>query len=110
MSKNIICMLHIISLCAQVSQNVKYWYEKCDVLVPIFTRCKELVPIFHSVKFAKCEICGSTGLQCHLSPAQGHRLQVNISLLMFYGEMTKLFNYHKIGSFITPDRRQSKTL
>ena len=36
MSKNIICMLHIISLCAQISQNVKYWYEKCDVLVPIF--------------------------------------------------------------------------
>ena len=29
---------------------------------------------------------------------------------MFYGETTKLFNYHKIGSFITPDRRQSKTL
>ena len=68
MSKYIICMLHIISLCAQISQNVKYWYEKCDVLVPFFTRCKELVPIFHSVKFAKCEICGSTGLQCHLSP------------------------------------------
>ena len=43
-------------------------------------------------------------------PAQGHRLQVNISSLMFYGETTKLFNYHKIGSFITPDRRQSKTL
>ena len=36
MSKNIICMLHIISLCAQISQNVKYWYEKCDVLVPTF--------------------------------------------------------------------------
>ena len=31
-------------------------------------------------------------------PAQGHRLQVNISSLMFYGETTKLFNYHKIGS------------
>ena len=36
MSKYIICMLHIISLCAQISQNVKYRYEKCDVLVPIF--------------------------------------------------------------------------
>ena len=43
-------------------------------------------------------------------PAQGHRLQVNISSLKFYGEMTKLFNYNKLGSFITPDRRQSKTL
>ena len=49
------------SLCAQISQNVTYWYQ-------FFTRCKELVPIFHSVKFVKCEICGSTGLQCHLSP------------------------------------------
>ena len=41
-------------------KNVTYWYQ-------FFTRCKELVPIFHSVKFAKCENCGSTGLQCHLS-------------------------------------------
>ena len=56
------CMLHIISLRAQISQNVKYWYEICDVLVPIFMRGEELVPIFHSVKFAKCEICGSTKL------------------------------------------------
>ena len=33
-------------------------------------------------------------------PAQGHRLQVSISSLMFYGETTKLFNYplsHRIG-------------
>ena len=29
-------------------KNVTYWYQ-------FFTRCKELVPIFHSVKFAKCE-------------------------------------------------------
>ena len=34
--KILYCMLHIISLCAQISQNVKYWYEKCDILVPIF--------------------------------------------------------------------------
>ena len=34
---------------------VKYWYQ-------FFMRCEELVPIFHSVKFAKCEICGSTKL------------------------------------------------
>ena len=29
-------MLHIISLGALFSQNVKYWYEICDVLVSIF--------------------------------------------------------------------------
>ena len=33
---------HVLSLRAQISQNVKYWYEICDILVPIF----------HSVKFA----------------------------------------------------------
>ena len=53
------CMLHIILLHAHFSQNVKYWYEVRDVLVPIFTRCEELIPIFHGVKFANCEICGS---------------------------------------------------
>ena len=30
------CMRHIISLRAQISQNVKYWYEICDLLVPLF--------------------------------------------------------------------------
>ena len=54
------CLLHIISLRAHFAQNVKYRYEIRDVLVPIFTRCEELEPIFHVVKFAKCEICGST--------------------------------------------------
>ena len=44
------CMLHIISLRAQISQNVKYWYDICE----------KLVPIFHNVKFAKCGISGST--------------------------------------------------
>ena len=34
---------------------VTYWYQ-------FFTRCEELVPIFHSEKFAKFEICGLTGL------------------------------------------------
>ena len=29
-------MLHIIFLCAHFSQNVNYWNEICDVLVPIF--------------------------------------------------------------------------
>ena len=43
-------------------------------------------------------------------PAQGHRLQVKISLLMFYGKLSHNFNYHKIRSFSTPDRRQFKTL
>ena len=38
-----------------VMKYVTYWYQ-------LFTRCEELVPIFHSVKFAKCEICGSTML------------------------------------------------
>ena len=53
------CMLQINSLRAQISQNVNYWYEICDVF---FTRCEQLVPIFHNVKFAKCEICGATRL------------------------------------------------
>ena len=54
------CMLHIISLRAQIHkmQNIgmKYVMYWCQ----FFTRCEELVPIFHSVKFAKCEICGLT--------------------------------------------------
>ena len=32
------CTLHIILLCAHFSQNVRYWYEICDVFVPIFSR------------------------------------------------------------------------
>ena len=41
-----------------------YWYQ-------FFTRCEELVPIFHGEKFAKCQICGSTGLTCsHYKPSQ----------------------------------------
>ena len=63
-------MLHIISLRAQFSQNVKYWYEIYNVLVPFFTRCKELVPIFHSVKFAnvKFAVQQSTLQLRHCSP------------------------------------------
>ena len=34
---------------------VTYWYQ-------FFTCCEKLVPILHSVKFTKCEICGSTML------------------------------------------------
>ena len=56
-------MLYIILLRAYFSQNVRYWYDIRDILVPIFgTRCEQLVPIFHGVKFAKYEICGSTKL------------------------------------------------
>ena len=63
MSRLICCILGVEQQYnAQISQNVKYWYELCDVFAPIFTRCEELVPIYHSVKFAKCEICGSTKL------------------------------------------------
>ena len=36
-----------------------YWYQ-------FFTCCEELVPIFDSVKFTNCEICGSTLLCMHL--------------------------------------------
>ena len=43
-------------------------------------------------------------------PAHGYPLRVKISSLMLYWEMTKLFNYHKIRYFITPDRRQSRRL
>ena len=43
-------------------------------------------------------------------PAQGHGLQGKMPLLMFYGEMTKLFQLRKIRSFSTPDRQQSKKL
>ena len=99
MSKNIICMLHIISLCAQILQNVKYWFEKCGVLVPIF----------YSVKFAKCEICGSKGLQCHLSPLKDIVCKLTYRRC-FMEKYSNFFNYHKIGSFIKQDRRQSKTL
>ena len=38
-------------------KSVTYWYQ-------FFTAREELVPIRHDVKFTKCEICGSTMLQC----------------------------------------------
>ena len=40
-------------MCIIGMKYVTYWYQ-------LFTRCEELVPVFHSVKFVKCEICGST--------------------------------------------------
>ena len=36
-------------------KSVTYWYQ-------FFTRCEELVPILHGVKFTKSEIYGSTAL------------------------------------------------
>ena len=45
-----------------------------------------------------------------LKPAQGHRLQVKIPLLMFTEKWQNYSKYHKIRSFITPDRRQSRAV
>ena len=36
-------------------KSVTHWYQ-------FFTRCEELVPILHGVKFTKCEIYGLTQL------------------------------------------------
>ena len=47
-----------------------HWYKS-------LTSCEELVPIFHNVKFAKCEICGSTMHTC---------IKVNVMTL---GEMVR---------------------
>ena len=46
------CMLRIISLRANFSQNMKYWYEIRDVLVPIFHAQRGI-----STNFSLCEIC-----------------------------------------------------
>ena len=54
------CMLHIILLHAHFSQNVNYWYEIRDVLVPMFHELRGIGTNFS--KFAKCENCGSTQL------------------------------------------------
>ena len=43
-------------------------------------------------------------------PASGHRLQVKTASLMFMDIWQKYVNCHNKRSFITPDRRQSKTL
>ena len=45
-------MLHIFSLRAQISQNVKYWYEICDVLVPILHALRRI-----GTNSSQCEIC-----------------------------------------------------
>ena len=58
------CMLHIILLRAQISQNVKYWYEihRTHEHTGSEERRDVLVQIVHGVKFPKCE-SGSTTLQ-----------------------------------------------
>ena len=43
------CMLHIISLSALISQNVKYWFEICDDLVPIFHAFRRIGTNFYNV-------------------------------------------------------------
>ena len=42
----------------------KYWYEILTYWYQFFTRCEELVPILHRLKFTKCEMYGSTMLTC----------------------------------------------
>ena len=42
------------------SQSVRYWYEMVTYWYQFFTVCDDMVPILYSVKFTKCEICGST--------------------------------------------------
>ena len=49
-------MLHIISLRAHFSQNVKDRYEIREVLVPIFHALCGICTKFSRVKFAKCEL------------------------------------------------------
>ena len=45
------CMLHIISLHAHFSQNVKYWYEIRDVRVPIIHALRGI-----GDNFSRCEM------------------------------------------------------
>ena len=48
------CMLHIISLRAQISQNVRYWYAIYDVLVPIFHALWRIGTNFSQCERATC--------------------------------------------------------
>ena len=48
------CMLHTISLRAQISQNVKYWYEICNVLVPIFHALWRIYTTFSQCERGTC--------------------------------------------------------
>ena len=52
------CMLYEILLRAYFSQIVpRYWYEICDVLVPIFDILSRNGTKYLSVKFTQYEIC-----------------------------------------------------
>ena len=79
------CTLHMILLRAHFSQNVKYWYEIRDVLVPFFcARCEKLVPIFtvwnlQSVKFAVRQ-SSFPFLNFHIILNMTWQLRVNFSL------------------------------
>ena len=73
-------------------------FTKCEILVwkmwCIGTNFSRAVKNWY--QFSQCEICEMWNLRFNrasmpFKPAQGHRLQVNISSLMFYGEMTKPF-------------------
>ena len=55
-------ILHIVLLRAPFSQNLKYWYEIRDVLVPIFHMLSGIGTNFSRCEFEKFEICGSTQL------------------------------------------------
>ena len=57
-------MLHIISPRTQISHNVKYWYEICDVLVPIFHALWRI-----GTKFSQCEICEMWNLRFNKAPS-----------------------------------------
>ena len=49
-----------VTIGTSFSRAVRNWYQ-------FVTRCEELVPIFQGVKFAKCEICGSTKVSIMLN-------------------------------------------
>ena len=45
----------------RIFHKVRYWYGiYVTYRYHFFARCEQLVQILHSLKFAKCEICGST--------------------------------------------------
>ena len=70
-------------------------------------RCEELVPIYHSVKFAKCEICGSTKLDiiwysCELPHSEYKEIIISCKLPWGPGVLEsweeKIFIFRELGS------------
>ena len=60
----------------------------------LISRCEELVAIFHSVKFAKCEICSSTKRSMATILFSGHMADpVNADpiLMLFCADIKQLF-------------------